>query len=332
MPTDMDKRRLLIGNGFSIACCPTIFTYGSILEEADFSNLSSYSRTVFDKLETQDFELVIKALQEASTIASHYSSIDLNLIQTLNSDSAGLKDQLAQTIASRHPNHPSEIPDEKYIACRQFLSRFKGIYSLNYDLLLYWTMMHEVIDGPIVLSDDGFRRGNLGDCGYVMWDAVGAPQQNVHYMHGALHLFDRGSEFVKFTWRDTNIRLMDQIRAALDDGRFPRIVAEGTSQAKLASIMHCAYLHRALRSLQSVTGELVIYGMAMTQNDDHVLDAIARGRLTRLYVGIYGDPTSKWNIELMQRAEALVLRRQQYKAGSRLIVSFFDSASAKVWG
>jgi len=31
------KRHLLIGNGFSIACCPDIFHYGSLFKAADFS-------------------------------------------------------------------------------------------------------------------------------------------------------------------------------------------------------------------------------------------------------------------------------------------------------
>ena len=47
-----------------------------------------------------------------------------------------------------HPPIPAEIPDEKFWACRRFLSHFIGgaggqVYSLNYDLLLYWTLMHE---------------------------------------------------------------------------------------------------------------------------------------------------------------------------------------------
>ena len=32
-----NTKHLLLGNGFSIACVPSIFTYNSLFEEADFS-------------------------------------------------------------------------------------------------------------------------------------------------------------------------------------------------------------------------------------------------------------------------------------------------------
>jgi len=331
--TDPKHRpKLLIGNGFSIACCPDIFTYRSLLAEANFDGLSRYSRSVFDSLGTNDFELVIKALLEAAQIAKHYEASDAEFIQSLEADANGLKDQLAKTIAARHPDHPSEITEDKYRCCREFLSAFQSVYSLNYDLLLYWTILHEQEGYAHVESDDGFRRGNLGPCGYVCWDTLEAPSQTIHYMHGALHLFDRGSEFVKYTWNDTSVRLMDQIRASLDAGRFPRIVAEGTSPEKLNRIVHCAYLHKALRSLMNIGGDLVIYGMSIMPNDDHILDAIVRGKVKRVFVGIYGDPKEPANQALIERAEALATKRLGEKAKNPLEVFFFDSATAKVWG
>lgn len=334
-----DKARLLIGNGFSIACCPDIFTYGALFEEADFSALSPHAKSVFDALNTRDFELVIKALEEAAVIARHYGYSDPDVIATLEADAKGLKDQLARTIAKRHPEHPSIIDETKYRACREFLAVYKGIYSLNYDLLLYWTIMRDDPGLPPIHSDDGFRRGDLGPCGYVKWDPHEAPSQSIHYMHGALHLFGRGDEFVKFTWTNTDVRLIEQIRAALEEGRFPRIVSEGTSSAKLDRITHCAYLHKALRSLMSIGGELVIFGMALTENDEHVLDCIVHGSVERLYVSIYGDPASEANQGIIERAEALATKRRiaNEKKGSRekkreLSISFFDAQSAKVWG
>lgn len=326
------RPKLLIGNGFSIACCPDIFTYRSLLQEAKFDSLSKYSRTIFESLKTNDFELVIKGLLHAAHIAKHYETSDRKLIEGLENDAAGLKDQLAKTIALRHPDHPSLIEEIKYKRCREFLSLFQSIYSLNYDLLLYWTILHDEVGFEPVGSDDGFRRGDRGHQGYVTWDPLEAPTQNIHFMHGALHLFDKGSEFVKFTWNDTNIRLMDQIRAALDDGRFPRIVAEGTSNEKLDRIVHCAYLHKALRSLMSINGDLVIYGMSLMPNDDHILDAIVRGKTSRLFVGVFGDLTYPDNMALMERAQALIIERSTVKPRNPLEVFFFDSSTAKVWG
>ena len=46
-----DKKVLLLGNGFSIACVPTIFTYKSLFEQADFSSMPE-AEEVFRKLKT----------------------------------------------------------------------------------------------------------------------------------------------------------------------------------------------------------------------------------------------------------------------------------------
>ncbi len=50
------KRHLLLGNGFSIALFPDRFRYGSLLEEADFSDFPE-ARHTFDALATTDFEV-----------------------------------------------------------------------------------------------------------------------------------------------------------------------------------------------------------------------------------------------------------------------------------
>ena len=67
------KRHLLLGNGFSIACRPTIFTYGSLFDQADFSSAPRLP-DVFKAVGTTDFEHVIKLLEDASRVVPVYSS------------------------------------------------------------------------------------------------------------------------------------------------------------------------------------------------------------------------------------------------------------------
>ena len=71
-------------------------------------------------------------------------------------DAAGLREVLVRAIAENHPAHPGEIDIEQYQHCRHFLSHFHTIYTVNYDLLLYWAIMQDL--EPEVPSDDGFRR------------------------------------------------------------------------------------------------------------------------------------------------------------------------------
>jgi hypothetical protein len=123
--------------------------------------------------------------------------------------------------------------------------------TLNYDLLLYWAQMHNE-EGNEPSSDDGFRKPEDDyDAAYVTWESGNSHKQNTWFLHGALHLFDAGTEIQKYTWVNTGLRLIDQIRDALKRDYFPTFVAEGTSNEKLIRIRHNDYLanHRVTRWL-----------------------------------------------------------------------------------
>ena len=68
-----NNRHILLGNGFSRACRNDIFAYSSLFENADFAALSEPARSVFDALETTDFEAVIEALGSAAKVLSVYA-------------------------------------------------------------------------------------------------------------------------------------------------------------------------------------------------------------------------------------------------------------------
>ncbi|MDW9398609.1 DUF4917 family protein [Sinorhizobium meliloti] len=326
------KKHLMLGNGFSISLRPDIFTYGSLLESADFSKAPN-ARTLFDQLGTQDFELVIKHLIDAAAVARVYLPGSVDLIRALEHDAAVVKDALVTAVARRHPDRPYDITTAQYRACREFLNRFDHIYTLNYDVLLYWALMHTDVDMLGLTSDDGFRHPDDARQPYVSW--LQSQSATIHYLHGALHLFDSGPEIIKYTWSKTDIPIVDQIRAALDEGNYPLFVAEGTSSSKLEKIMHNAYLHKALRSLESCANQtasaFVIFGHSLAANDEHILRAFARGRVGTLLVSIYGDPKSALNQEIMGNALWLRKQREEINPKNPLNVIFFEASSAHVW-
>lgn len=322
------RKHALLGNGFSIACRPDIFVYGKLFEQADFSKLSPSAKKAFDALETQDFEKVIKAIRDAKTVLQAYEGVPSKLLLTLQNDADGLKELLVQTIASSHPEWPDEIFDHEYVACREFLSNFDTIYTLSYDLLLYWAQMHTE-SGADPTSDDGFRKPEDDfEADYVTWEPGNSHHQNMWFLHGALHLFDAGIEIQKYTWKNTGVRLIEQIRDALNRNFFPIFVAEGTSNEKLIRIRHNDYLAKAYRSFIEITGALFIYGHSLAENDEHFLKKIEKGKLSHLYVGIYGDPDSMSNKAIISRAARMTTAQRR----KTLDVTFFDAASAKVWG
>ena len=343
----MAKRHLLLGNGFSIACKPDIFSYGSLFEEAK-KTMSKELAAIFEAMGTQDFEDVIRALQNAATIVSVYRPKFTATKKLLLADADKLKAGLIQAVAGRHPARPNSIADDRYHACRKFLSYFIGdeadgmVYTMNYDLLLYWALMHEEEDPANLINlghDDGFRKDadNL-EAPYVEWQGEGAAHgQCVHYLHGALHLFDAGYQLQKYTWINTGEALVDQANEALKRNLFPLFVAEGDSRSKLTKIQHSAYLHHSFKSFAKVCQvgsregtALFVFGHSFAKNDAHVLNMIGRGKVAHLFVSLHGDSSSKANKVIRGNVEKIAgLRPRGYPS---LKVDFFDADSAKVWG
>ncbi len=341
--SQFSKRHLLLGNGFSIACCPDIFHYGSLFSKADFSHNPNLTR-VFEALDTQDFEIAIRHLEAGARLIPIYAPSHPATGTRMLADAAALKEILLATIAHNHPNVPSDIPDEKFWACRRFLAHFLGapndgqVYTLNYDLLLYWTLMHEDMpfDDPIALaSSDGF--GNDEDdpnADYVVWQGeTRAHSAKVHFLHGALHLFDAGNEIQKFTWIRTNERLIDQARTAINMNKYPLFVSEGSSPRKKAKIRHNAYLYQGYKQMTSNADQgrhcFFLHGHSLAENDDHILRRLGTGRFKKLYVSLFGDPESPGNKLIIGKASQLTrLRSERFP----LELSFYDAASANIWG
>lgn len=326
---DPGKRHALLGNGFSRACLDDTFAYDALKSRADFSQLSQTGWQAFDALGTSDFEVVMRALNSAARLAIVYDGSESKLAKQLATDSEALKSVLIGAIAQSHPDHPFEIDSDRYAHCKRFLAHFRHIYTLNYDLLLYWALMQSEIE-PDVPCDDGFRKPEDDtEAEYVVWEPDSFKQQNIHYLHGGLHLFDSGSELQKFTWINTGVRLIDQVREAMDRELFPVFVSEGESQQKLACIRHSAYLSRAERSLYGLGNSLFVFGHSMADSDAHVLRAIQRSKVKKLLVGVFGDPSSAANQQIVTRTNHLADTRPKSKP---LEVHFYDAASASVWG
>jgi hypothetical protein len=337
------KRHLLLGNGFSIACRADIFHYGSLFAQADFTAVPEVA-SVFEALGTQDFEAVIRALENATRILPAYVPHGTAAIAKMLEHVAALKEILVQTIAGNHPHIPLEIADEKFWACRRFLAHFLAgekagcVFTLNYDLLLYWTLMHDDMpfDDPIDLArNDGFGNDEDDpDADYVVWQGeTNAHSASVLFLHGALHLFDSGNELQKYTWVRKGVPLIDQARSAIARNAYPLFVAEGTSAQKKAKIRHNAYLYQGFKQFTANVQQgkhcVFVFGHSLAENDDHILNRMGRGRFKKLYVGIYGDPLAPANQTITARAQALSdLRTAKWP----LEVAFYDAASANVWG
>ena len=192
----------------------------------------------------------------------------------------------------------------------------------------------------VLKHDDGFRKdANDASADYVEWQGEGASNssQNIHYLHGALHLFDAGYQLRKYTWVNTGKALVDQANEALATNAFPLFVAEDTTLSKQTKIMHSAYLHHNLKSFDAVCKTkgrggkaLFVYGHSFDTNDAHVLNKIGYGKIDHLFVSLFGDPDSESNSLIRANVDAIIALRGDF--GPELRVTYYDAVSAAVWG
>lgn len=318
---------LLLGNGFSIAYDPMRFSFTTLLESAVVQGIiaeDSYVYRVFQRLETADFESVMKILEESEKVVEVYEG-DEDLRNLILGDIDSLKDYLVRIITNNHPEKSTDITELEKRSCIEFLSKFKNIYTLNYDLLLYWST---VIDESLGFTDGfGDNEESLSE-GYVVYKNMGSFR--VHYLHGGLHIFDAGSDIIKKTYSNTGINLVVQIRENLDRKIYPIFISEGSSAQKKTKIMHNSYLNHCFKSLRSISGDLVVLGTLLKKNDEHILHAIIESKVKNIYLGV--SDATKDSVDVRN----VIAKIEEFNVGKtepkKKHLFLYDYKTVNVWG
>ena len=333
-------RHLLLGNGFSIACFKDKFSYTSLRKEA---NLEEHSRIigVFNDAKTNDFEKIIKLLSDIPVVIHRYFDNSKEGVSRMIKDANKLKELLIETLVKNHPQTQGDITDERYYNCQRFLSNFLGksnkqgrVYTLNYDLLLYWVGMKALDNNSFELKfNDGFGKSESGNTNSIVWKGnEEGSLQRVHYLHGAIHLFGSNDEILKRRYNNSRGRILSQVEREIMNGKFPIFVAEGRGKDKLEIIMHSVYLNWSYkdfsRQMQNEDNVLFIFGHSLNGRDNHIISKIKNGKIGRLYISLYGDPDSNSNRKIIQASKRISNSRE---IDNPLKVFFYDADSAKVW-
>lgn len=324
---------LLLGNGFSMAYDRGIFSYNAL-----YTFLTSQEDELLNKLfgaiKTKNFELVMQQLDTTIALLDAFGS-DPELKGQIRLASQRLKNGLLKSVQELHPEHVYKIPDEKAVACANFLRLFlEGdghVYTTNYDLLLYWVLMRKDVANPV----DGFGRelenpvevneGAEPEWSELLW-GPNRGDQNIHYLHGALHIFDGGAEVIKEQY-DRDAYLLQNISTRLDNGSYPIFVTAGSGDEKLEHIRHNRYLSHCYDKLCACDGSLVTFGFNFGPYDEHIIEAINKAskygskkppKLWSVYIGAYSDS----DVEHIKSIE----NRFHSK------VHIFDAKTANVWG
>ncbi|MBJ7532877.1 DUF4917 family protein [Rhodomicrobium vannielii ATCC 17100] len=301
-------RALLIGNGFSIEH----FHYRNLLEQANLAD-DDPLRSLFAAFDTFDFEAVIRALEQAAVVERAYQRE--RHAEQFRNDAQRLREALGHAIRATHPEHRENIQD-RIPSCAQFLQNFGKVFSLNYDLLLYWVAL------ALPQFRDGFGLGEElhGFRGPFREDAY----CEVYNPHGALHLFQTSAGEVEKRVHDGDGIIAAITRTITHSRRIPLYVAEGSWKAKLRKINSVSYLRHCYRKLSETTGVMFIYGHSGARNDLHIYRAIFKSSVEHLFFCVHRPTTA---INEIDAELAWYQRRFNPNKGYTLV----DAETAQVW-
>ncbi len=317
------EKHLLLGNGFSINFDPS-FNYPNLLSR---SNLHVKIKDIFNK--QGDYEQVIDRLNYSSKVFNAISEYSLaNSFSNLAED---LKRDLVTTITKIQSKVHND--DNRNHNTLKFISNFNNIFTLNYDLLLYWVIMYAVnfyqknqskyknyVKNPDFYPRDGFDNNPNGDD--CIW-CKDKWQQNVFYLHGGLHLFyDSQNTYKLISDRNNNRSISDKTTFWLEKGVSPLVITEGNSKDKKFWIDQNNYLQYCYNKLLEISGVLFIHGHSLNETDQHIFDAINNNqKITDIYISIH------------QQTECL--EKKSELAQSRFFenknLGYYDADSTNLW-
>ena len=169
------------------------------------------------------------------------------------------------------------------------------------------------------------QSGAEEDWSDLIW-GPNSSKQNIHYIHGALHIFDAKLEIIKEQY-DWNGYLLENVRARLDEGEYPIFVTSGSGDEKLEHIRHNRYLSYCYDQLSKLNGSLVTFGFNFGPYDEHIIEAInianhlrskSEPKLWSVYIGAYSD------------ADVEHIKSIEHKFHPKVYV--YDAKTVNIWG
>lgn len=261
----------------------TIFNYKSIYERAqDYGldhPLEGDDVNVFDAFRTKNFEQVLASLKTARIVLSAlgYKTSFLKVRY------ASIQEALFDAIHSVHvPWGVDPDFETKLQAIRRELENYAWIYSLNYDLILYWAITS--VDKGAGIADFFWNPEHTFDPGNTVPMDFAADWPKVVWLHGGIHLRRHIDGTVFKETADVRGNLLEKFKTP--SYVTPLLVSEGTAEDKYRAITRSSYLDFALRSLSGHSGGLIVFGSSLRDEDKHLVRAINEKPVPDLAVSI----------------------------------------------
>lgn len=330
---DFDEAALIVGNGASISISNN-FSYTNLFTKA--SEDRTFPTTIFNKLNTNNFEAVIYQLDIAQMINKAISTSSQQIAehnQIIANTSIKIRESLIQTIRSIHPElsylNFFTLSNDNLIKLFNFLTKFKYIINLNYDLLVYYILLHDTNKFIDFFLPDGNRNNKL-----TFHESISGCQNNtkVYYPHGNILFGVNSNGEEEKICQQQGISLLSTIlsRWSHDIDFYPLFVCEGSSEEKLKSINNNYYLSYIYRNiLPQLPKTIICYGWSLSENDEHILKQILKDsqRNLKFLISIHTDNKTALQVE----TECTNIKNRITNINSRAEVHFFDKSDEGCW-
>lgn len=285
------------------------FGYGSLYDVAKSADvttpLDEKSVKLFEHLDSTNFEDILRVLYHARLVDQQLGSPQLKNIDELYT---GTKNSLAAAVNYSH------VPYEKteVLKINEAFRGFKNIFTTNYDLIPYWSIM----------SADLWRFKDLFWSQGTTFDPkntdVIADRCVISYLHGAIHLV----ELPDGTTKKLTANGIDKLGNLFDlahPEHFPLFISEGSSDRKLSRIKRNDYLRFSFEKLQKAKGNMVVIGHSLHADyDQHLIDALRDGPLDSIAISVWPHQSPEEIILFKSRISVELPDKELY---------FFDSTS-----
>lgn len=301
-------KALLLGNGFSINIWSK-FRYDSLLDVAKSENidpnLDENSVILFEKLDSSNFEDVLRVLYHARLVDEQLGSPQQTSIDALYNNT---KNGLAAAVNFSHVPYGFG----GLTAINSAFRSFSNIFTTNYDLVPYWAIMQsetwrfkDLFWGHENTFDPNNTTINAGRC-------------VISYLHGAIHLVELPDGKTKKLVANSSSSLSQLFDLAHPE-YFPLFISEGSSEKKLSRIKRNDYLRFSFEKFQSTNGNLVVLGHSLNKDyDQHLIDALRDGNFTSVAIGVWPH----------QHQDQIILFKSRIIAEiSNKMIYFFDSTT-----
>lgn len=318
-----DKKNIIIGNGFGIsfdkAFGSNCFGWSNLLELCEIEKGSPLCVLLNEC--NLDFELAHQKLNNAIDVFIKYDEHE-DKVRFYQQQVELLREQLVVAVSASHPNsfaNANREMDAKIESGRRFLRQFDEVYSLNYDLLLYWLRCYK----QSYMGSDSFCKSSEYE------DLVFSPDDNSNFLfpHGALFLNRNGISATKVRSSQYD-PILTVVKRNINNGVFPITVSEGTGKQKREVIKGNKYLSYCFDRLQKVEGSVFTFGCSfMNGKDEHIIQQLLRSPAKEIVIGEYAPDRAR-TIQLLNEFEQV-----QKKQGGRRKVQVFiaDTSDAGVW-